>query len=330
MSIFRFTLTLLLTSSFSALAAQSPTVTLNIDNDGVFGIDQDYTSGVFISYTSGAVRPNWWSKPLSLSMWGAASLDKWEFSIGHKMWTPSDITLETPEPNERPYAGLLHGEFNYISLHPQQSQRFNLMIGTTGENSLSRETQNLVHSITKSDDPNGWAYQVEDKVVANVGYSTHFNLVRRRFTPSTEFEISNISEINLGNFREDVSTGFMVRWGQDLAGNFGSAQISAESPFKPGMIGASNYGWFVFGGIEARYRFNDITIEGERPLNGLEHPASYYQVTLENWQSTAVVGAVWYTRHFGFTFTTTANTSEYKEDKNILHGTGGVSFYAFF
>ena len=24
-------------------------------------------------------------------------------------------------------------------------------------------------------------------------------------------------------------------------------------------------GWFIFGGIEARYRFNDITIEGDRP-----------------------------------------------------------------
>jgi hypothetical protein len=96
------------------------------------------------------------------------------------------------------------------------------------------------------------------------------------------------------------------------------------------MIGASDYGWFLFGGIEGRYRLNDITIEGNRPLEGLEHPASYYEVTLEPWQATAVAGAAWYSRHFGFTFTTTANTSEYKQDKKSLHGTGGVSFYAFF
>lgn len=328
MSVSRFLL--LLTCSFSALAAQTSTVTLNVDNDGIYGIDQDYTSGLFLSYTSGAVSPNWWSKPLSLSAWGAASLDKWEISVGHKMWTPSDITLETPQPNERPYAGLLHGEFSYISLHPQQAQRFNLLIGTTGESSLSEEAQRIVHSITKSDDPNGWAYQVEDKVVGSVGYLSHFNLIRRRFTLSTDFEISNVSEINVGNYRSDAATGFMVRWGQDLAGNFGSAQISVENPFKAGMIGASDYGWFLFGGIEGRYRFNDITIEGNRPLEGLEHPASYYEVTLEPWQATAVAGAAWYSRHFGFTFTTTANTSEYKQDKKSLHGTGGVSFYAFF
>ncbi len=320
----------LLLLSFSAFGSQHSTLTLNVDNDGVYGIDQDYTSGVFLSYTSGAIAPSWWSRPLSLSVWGAASLDKWEVSIGHKMWTPSDITAETPQQNERPYAGFLHSEFNYISLHPQQAQRFNLTIGTTGESALSEEAQTLIHSITKSDDPNGWAYQVEDKVIGSVGYLSHFNLVRRRFTLSTDFEISNISEVNIGNFRSDAATGFMVRWGQDLAGNFGSAQISAENPFKAGMIGASNYGWFVFGGIEGRYRFNDYTLEGNRPLEGLEHPASYYDINLEPWQATAVVGAAWYSRHFGFAFTTTATTSEYKQDQKSLHGTGGVSFYAFF
>jgi len=328
MSFIRFII--LFAFSVSAFASQHSTLSLGVDNDGVYGVDQDYTSGIFLSYTSEAIRPSWLTKPLSLSAWGAASLDKWEVSIGHKMWTPSDITLDTPQPNERPYAGYLHSEFNYISLHPQQAQRFNLTIGTTGENALSEEAQQIVHSITKSDDPNGWAYQIEDKVIGSVGYLSHFNLVRRRFTLSTDFEISNISEVNIGNYRSDAATGFMVRWGQDLASNFGSAQISVEHPFKAGMIGDSDYGWFLFGGIEGRYRFNDYTLEGKRPLDGLEHPASYYEVTLEPWQATAVAGAAWYSRHFGFAFTTTATTSEYKQDQTKLHGTGGVSFYGFF
>ncbi len=321
---------LLLISSFSVLASQHSTLTLTVDNDGVYGVDQEYTSGIFLSYTSGGITPYRWAEPLSLSTLEAPSLDKWEVSIGHKMWTPSDISQDTPQPNERPYAGYLRSEVSYISLTPQQAQRFKFMLGTTGENAFSEEMQKFVHSITKSDEPNGWAYQVENKVVGSVGYISHFNLIRQNFTPSTEFEISNISEFNLGNYRSDASTGFMVRWGQDLANNFGSAQISIENPFKAGMIGASNYGWFVFGGVEGRYRFNDITIEGNRPLEQLEHTASYYAVNLEHWQAAAVVGAAWYSRHFGFTFTTTANTAEYKQDPKFIHGTGGVTFYGFF
>lgn len=91
----------------------------------------------------------------------------------------------------------------------------------------------------------------------------------------------------------------MLRWGTDLENNFGAAQISVENPFTPGMIGASNQGWFVFTGIEGRYRFNDVTIEGDRPLNGLDQPAEYYQVHIEPWQATAVVGFAMYARSFG-------------------------------
>lgn len=322
-------LPLLFISTYVA-AAQTPTLSLSIDNDGVFGVDQNYTNGLFLSYTSGAIRPHWLAKPLSLSLWGAPSLDKVEFTLGHKMWTPSDIELTLPQANERPYAGFLHTKFNYLSLHPQQAQRFNLTLGMIGESALSEDAQKLVHSITKSDKPNGWAYQVEDKFVGSIGYRSHFNWGRYHALLGTELELANISEVNLGNFRSDLSTGLMLRWGTDLGNNFGSAQISVENPFTPGMIGASNQGWFMFTGIEGRYRFNDVTIEGKRPLDGLEHPAEYYQVHIEPWQATAVVGLAMYARSFGASLTFTANSSEFKEDKFSISSTGNVNFYAFF
>ncbi|EGQ8409616.1 DUF2219 domain-containing protein [Vibrio cholerae] len=322
-------LPLLFISTYAA-AAQTSTFSLSIDNDGVFGVDQNYTNGLFLSYTSGAITPYWLAKPLSLSIWGAPSLDKWEFTLGHKMWTPSDIELTKPQPNERPYAGYLHTEFNYLSLHPQQAQRFNFTLGMTGESALSEEAQKLVHSITKSDEPNGWAYQVEDQLVGSLGYRSHFNWGRYHALAGTELELANISEVNIGNFRSDLSSGLMLRWGTDLENNFGAAQISVENPFTPGMIGASNQGWFVFTGIEGRYRFNDVTIEGDRPLNGLDQPAEYYQVHVEPWQATAVVGFAMYARSFGASLTFTANTPEFKEDKESISGTGNVALYAFF
>lgn len=86
----------------------------------------------------------------------------------------------------------------------------------------------------------------------------------------------------------------------------------------------------MFTGIEGRYRFNDITIEGDRPLDGLDHPAEYYQVHVEPWQATAVVGFAMYARSFGASLTFTANSSEFKEDKETISGTGNVALYAFF
>ncbi|USD31469.1 MULTISPECIES: lipid A deacylase LpxR family protein [Vibrio] len=328
------TLPLILLAS-SAVASERSTVSFSIDNDGVFGVDQDYTNGLFLTYTSDAVTPNWLTNPMSLSFWGGTSLDKYEFTLGHKMYTPSDIEATTPMPNERPYAGYLHAEFNYISLHPQQAQRFNLTLGTTGESSLADQAQDIVHGITGSDEPRGWAYQVDDEFVGSLGYLSHFNLWRDRAMANTDWEISNVSEVNAGNFRSDVSTGFMFRWGTDLAGSMGAANIDNENPFRAGMLGASKGGWFVFGGIEARYRFNDITIEGDRSgvvdyanSNG-ENP-SIYDVTLEEKQASAVAGFAWYNEHFGAAVTATAKTPDYKEAKDSMYGTGGLALYAFF
>ncbi len=312
----------------NAWSATQPTLTLTIDNDGVYGMDREYTSGLFLSYTSKAISPYWLAKPLSLSLFGAASVDKWEVSIGHKMWTPSDIEPFTPQPNERPYAGFLHSEFNYISLHPQQAQRFNLTLGMTGDSALSEQAQKIVHSITKSGDPNGWDYEIDDKLAGSMGYLGHFNLQRSpHYLP---WELSAIGEVNIGNFRSDLSAGLMLRWGRDLAGNFGSAQIDSEAPFRAGMLGDSRSGWFLFTGIKARYRFNDLTIEGERPLDGLELEPSAYQVTLQPLQATAVAGAVWYGTNFGASLTLTTSRSDYKQSKHRTHGTGSVSLFAFF
>ncbi|PMG47974.1 exonuclease [Vibrio lentus] len=321
--------------SFSSLASERSTLTFALDNDGIFGVDQDYTNGLFLGYTSSGITPYNWVKPLSLSYWGASSLDKWEITIGHKMYTPSDIELETPSANDRPYAGYLHTEFNYISLNPQQAQRFNITFGTTGERALSEDAQKLVHSITKSDEPMGWEYQVDDEWAGSVGYLSHFNLMRNQALANTDYEISSVSEINVGNFRSDISTGFMFRWGTDLGGNFGAANISTENPFKAGMIGASNTGWFTYAGLEGRYRFNDLTIEGDRSgvdeyANKNNQDPAIYDVTLENIQATAVLGFAWYNQYVGASFALTAKTPDYEEAKESMYTTGGITMFAFF
>lgn len=66
------------------------TVSLSIDNDGVIGTDREYTSGLFL---------RWSSDP---------GLIGYSIEIGQQMWTPSDIELTEPLPNERAYAGFLY------------------------------------------------------------------------------------------------------------------------------------------------------------------------------------------------------------------------------
>lgn len=70
--------------------------------------------------------------------------------------------------------------------------------------------------------------------------------------------------MNASNFRSDLSAGIMFRYGSELSQSMGAADISVERPFNAGMMGNTSSGWFLFSGITGRYRFNDLSIEGER------------------------------------------------------------------
>ncbi|MDW1575282.1 lipid A deacylase LpxR family protein [Vibrio sp. Vb2880] len=310
-----------------AIASTKSTVSFTIDNDGIFGVDQDYTNGVFLSYaTDQLIQESQW-KWLSLANSEHANIDKIELVLGHKMWTPSDIEADYPLINDRPYAGYLHTEINYLSLTSDKAVRYNFTIGATGESSLSEKAQEIVHGITGSTDPQGWDYQIEDKVAFSLGYRV-FNKLMRSEEQKTQWEITNINDINAGNFRSDVSQGVMFRWGANLANSIGAANISVESPFSASMIAQNTSSWFLFTGFEGRYRFNDMTIEGDRP--GIPEPSAPYDVTLQNWQASAVAGVSWYNQNYGASITFTIKTPDYEEAQTDVYGTGSFSVFAFF
>ncbi|HDU8575429.1 lipid A deacylase LpxR family protein [Vibrio antiquarius] len=310
-----------------AMASTKSTVSFTLDNDGIFGVDQDYTNGIFLSYATGQLKQESQWKWLSLADSEHANIDKIELVLGHKMWTPSDIEADYPLVNDRPYAGYLHTEINYLSLTDDKAVRYNFTIGATGESSLSEKAQEIVHSITGSTDPQGWDYQIDDKVAFSLGYRV-FNKLMRSEEQKTQWEITNINDINAGNFRSDVSQGVMFRWGTNLASSIGAANISVESPFSASMLAQDTSSWFLFTGFEGRYRFNDMTIEGDRP--GIPEPSAPYDVTLQNWQASAVAGATWYNQNYGASLTFTIKTPDYEESQTDVYGTGSFSVFAFF
>ncbi|MFH4733564.1 lipid A deacylase LpxR family protein [Vibrio diabolicus] len=310
-----------------AMASTKSTVSFTLDNDGIFGVDQDYTNGIFLSYATGQLKQESQWKWLSLADSEHANIDKIELVLGHKMWTPSDIEADYPLVNDRPYAGYLHTEINYLSLTDDKAVRYNFTIGATGESSLSEKAQEIVHGITGSTDPQGWDYQIDDKVAFSLGYRV-FNKLMRSEGQKTQWEITNINDINAGNFRSDVSQGVMFRWGTNLASSIGAANISVESAFSASMLAQDTSSWFLFTGFEGRYRFNDMTIEGDRP--GIPEPSAPYDVTLQNWQASAVAGATWYNQNYGASLTFTIKTPDYEESQTDVYGTGSFSVFAFF
>ncbi|HEY3487315.1 MAG TPA: lipid A deacylase LpxR family protein [Gammaproteobacteria bacterium] len=144
--------------------------TLYIDNDkfGPRGTDRDYTGSFALSYASPADKdlPLPVEEPLSLidtRKHDPGSLLMHGFEFGLVAFTPANITIETPQPGDRPYASLMYitSKRHRMYVHDNISIAHSLTVGAFGLAAAS-DLQQEIHEIVKSDQPRGWSNQISD------------------------------------------------------------------------------------------------------------------------------------------------------------------------
>ncbi|SON49676.1 conserved exported protein of unknown function [Vibrio tapetis subsp. tapetis] len=295
-------------------AAQADTtISVHLDNDGMLGTDKDYSNGLFLDVQSkldGA--PLRWLEKADAEYYMGVSLSQ-------KIWTPSDVSQVEPTPNDRPYAGLSYLSTRLSIRAPQEYQNIELMLGTMGEQSLASISQRWVHDLIGSPRPEGWQYQVEEPLVWGASYQQH-NTVFNRDTDSNSNELTWINRAQIGNFQPEIASGVLWRYGDNLAATFGSTAISYAQPNQTLYAPKDQIGYYYFAGIEARYRFKDLTLSGATP-------PEVYPVSIQHWQSTAQIGAVGYYQGLGIAFTIVAKSPDYKEDQQNLHAATSLSLF---
>jgi lipid A 3-O-deacylase len=87
------------------------TLSLSVENDSLGGSDRYYTNGLQLAWRSASAalpaplagldrRLDWLLGPGAL---------RWGLALGHSIYTPADTARRNPDPDDRPYAGHLHG-----------------------------------------------------------------------------------------------------------------------------------------------------------------------------------------------------------------------------
>ncbi|MPW36763.1 lipid A deacylase LpxR family protein [Vibrio sp. B1Z05] len=312
-----------------SIAKLNSSINLGIDNDGIVTTDKDYTNGLFLTYSDHfQIKPDGFLDSLPGTQFSAASNDnlirKYNIEIGQQMWTPADIENPDPIANDRPYAGLLYLSSTLYSIAPSVINSYRLLIGTVGPNAYAEESQKYVHGIIKSADPKGWDHQISNQFVFNLGYQRVDKWYQSDFSGSTTHEVSTPTRLLIGNYKSELATGLMWRWGRELNHSFGSARVSNESTLDPSLIVRGNTGWYLFSGIEGRIRFNDITIDGDRPDEGITADE------VEHFQGTATIGVTGYYHGWGASLALSTKSSDYKEDQNSVHTNGSFAFFWLF
>jgi len=238
-------------------------VSLRWENDTFAGTDRFYTDGVSLSL---AHTGSSWLDPLADRLpWGLGRRTV-SYEAEQIMVTPSDTTRPTPDPNDRPYAGILSVG---LSLHVERDNHYNglkFITGVVGPWSLADETQKQVHRWVGSTQPQGWDYQLHNEPIINLVYE-HRRKYRLLGEPlRLAVEVLPVGNIMLGNVLTQGQIGGQFRFGFNIPDDFGTTSmrgmVHLPPPRQPTNTNAPKWGVYVFGGGSANFVLRNITLDG--------------------------------------------------------------------
>jgi hypothetical protein len=90
------------------------------------------------------------------------------YGLRNLIYTPADISISEPQPDDRPWAGITAGTVTrWVESKKGVFNRFDVMVGVAGEASGSDFIQTEFHKVIDSQEPMGWDNQIPSEFVLN-------------------------------------------------------------------------------------------------------------------------------------------------------------------
>ena len=321
-------LTVLAASGTAAAAPpldQDSIWTFQVENDAVSTLhgtsDQYYTSGLRLGWTSGqdVVGP---VAALGHSLWGDGTT-RLSVEISQSIFTPRYTQISPPLPYDRPYAGELIATAGLV--HDTDSTRdlVSLTLGVVGPSALGRQVQNGFHDLIGDRENVGWHYQLGDQPAFQILSQRTYRLPLVSLGP-VETDVLPSATAGVGDIRDYVQLGGVVRFGQGLASDFGTPRI------EPGLNGSDAYtnvrplAWYGFAGVDGQAVGYDVTLDGSTFRSDSANVHHVWDVG----EFEAGAAVLWY--GLRLTYTQTWQTQEFRHAKSGLFNFGSVAISAKF
>jgi len=300
--------------------------TIQVENDAVSTLkgtsDQYYTSGLRLGWTS-APDAVGFGVAMGHGIWGDGGTTRVSLDLSQSLFTPRDTQIDPPNPNDRPYTGELLLTGGLIHDSADTRDVIALSLGTVGPSALGEIVQNGFHNII-GDTPNrGWHYQVQDQPAVNLLLQRTWRLPLAQFG-SIETDALPAVTLGAGDVRDYGQIGGVVRIGQGLASDYGTARI------EPGLNGSDAYNnvtpiaWYAFAGADGQAIGYDVSLNGSTFRNNTPHVNPIWDVgELEGGLAVLFYG-------FRVTYTQTWQTQEFRGAKGGLFNFGSLALSAKF
>jgi hypothetical protein len=258
--------TVVMLPAVSAMAQPAPDPasiwTLQDENASVSATkpkDHMYTNGFRVAWTSpSTVVPDIFAK-LGNSLWGSG-LQRVSVDVSQQMYTPRFTQRTTADPLDRPYAGVLLGNFSLLSDTDDTRSVLTLSLGVVGPDSGAADTQNDFHRMIRKAPAMGWNCEIPNTAAVEVLHERTWRLPTGTIA-GLETDVLPSLAAGVGDLRDYVQTGVTFRVGQGLNSDFGVPRP------RPGLSGGDAYtptrrlAWYAFLGVDGQAVAYDLLLQ---------------------------------------------------------------------
>jgi hypothetical protein len=252
---------------------ESGRFTLIEENDALMPnpTDRWYTQGLELNYLSAPIAGTGVAAflPSSYLDPGSFRTQRFELVFGQSLFTPQNLTLNPPDPNDRPYAGWMYGGAGlYQETDHHSLDHLQLLVGVVGPAALGEQVQNgfhdLISGLNSQVTAAGWGSQLKNEPGVVLTYEHKW---RWDAPLGGGFAVDFIPDVGatIGNVFTYGEAGAIIRLGRNLNVDYGPARIkpatSGTTWFDPSQL-QGPLGWYVFVGAQGRAVARNIFLDG--------------------------------------------------------------------
>lgn len=183
--------------------------------------------------------------------------------IERRMYTPSNLTLLTPPPGERPFAGYFAFTAAFQRADANTHDHVGFDIGVVGEASFAEDLQTWIHDTVFPNeiDPDGWEGQIPDEVVFNLAYYRTWKTDKAQLG-DLELELLPRAGVDAGTVTVRGAAEMTARLGFNLPDDFGPASLLGITDHTAPRAPRDKVTLYAYATLATELVFHDIFIEG--------------------------------------------------------------------
>ncbi len=248
-------------------------ITFNSENDLYGGgTDRNYTNGARVTFFDmGASIPQVFrTVDRAVPTFSINETTSISYSLGHNLYTPSDITIAGPQANERPWAAFLYGSAGLTSVTNNHVDSLEATLGIVGPAAMGEQIQKAIHRhVSDSPMPKGWAHQLKNEPGLMLSWERSFP---ERYSFETLGWRANAVPYlgaTVGNIYTYANAGASFSL-SPYGDGFQDSPVRVR-PAMPGtgafVIPENTFSWYLFGGVETRAVARNIFLDGNTFAN---------------------------------------------------------------